>query len=350
MKNPALGTIVSLRGIRDAMPECWQKALGPVVRVPVRSLIAENTLRASGESAEHIRVLAAASAEPPPIVVHRATMRVVDGLHRLRAAELCKRESIAARMFDGEEADALVFAVQANLTTTLPLSLADRKAAAERIVGLYPQWSDGLVASITNLSPKTVRGVRRGRPAESTPSTEGRVGRDGRVRPVNAAEKRREASDLFRKNPEMPLRQVAKAVGISPETARSVRNRLLRGEEPDGRERDRSTWTAERAREADRQDDPPVVVLKGPVHAAPQRAAAIRQLMADPALRYSENGRFMLRLLKAHAMSDEEWTAVIKGLPVHARQALSSVSLEYAKGWVKIARKLARNAPLSVQQ
>ncbi|MFC7729983.1 hypothetical protein [Actinomadura keratinilytica] len=68
----------------------------------------------------------------PPILVHRRTMRVVDGMHRLRAARLQGRCEIGVRFVDGPDADVFVAAVRANIGHGLPLSLADREAAAAR--------------------------------------------------------------------------------------------------------------------------------------------------------------------------------------------------------------------------
>jgi hypothetical protein len=132
----------------------------PIGRVRLASLVTSGSPRRSGESLEHIRRLAESEAELPPIVVHRATMRVIDGMHRLRAAELRGEDEIEVRFFDGDEASSFVLAVQANITHGLPLSLADRKAAAVHIMTLYPQWSDRMVASAAGLAAKTVAASR----------------------------------------------------------------------------------------------------------------------------------------------------------------------------------------------
>ena len=69
-------------------------------------------------------------------------MRVIDGTHRLRAALLRGVDVIDVLYFDGPDADAFVLAVELNHTHGLPLSRADRTAAAERIIGSHPDWSD----------------------------------------------------------------------------------------------------------------------------------------------------------------------------------------------------------------
>ena len=61
---------------------------GPVTTVPVSALRAGQSPRQAGENLEHVRALADTTDELPPIIVRRADMRVVDGMHRLRAARL----------------------------------------------------------------------------------------------------------------------------------------------------------------------------------------------------------------------------------------------------------------------
>ncbi|MFE3260618.1 ParB N-terminal domain-containing protein [Nocardia sp. NPDC059091] len=50
----------------------------------------------------HVLVLAESGRELPPILVHRQTRQVVDGIHRLRAAEMRGEMTINVRFFDGE--------------------------------------------------------------------------------------------------------------------------------------------------------------------------------------------------------------------------------------------------------
>ncbi|MFC5753345.1 ParB N-terminal domain-containing protein, partial [Actinomadura rugatobispora] len=203
----------------------------PVVQVEIGALSGADSPRIFGENPDHVEALAAAGAELPPIIVHRATMSVIDGMHRLRAAELGGQDTIAVRFFDGDEADAFVMAVKSNIAHGLPLSLADRKRAAQRIIASHPRWSDRMIASVTGIAPGTVAEIRRRATAEPAAET-ARMGRDGRVRPINGSEGRRIASELITENPDLSLRQIARRAGISPETARDVRNRLRRGEDP----------------------------------------------------------------------------------------------------------------------
>jgi len=60
----------------------------PVERVAVDLLVSSDSPRLVGESVDHIRMLAESGTDLPPILVHRPTMRVIDGMHRLRATTL----------------------------------------------------------------------------------------------------------------------------------------------------------------------------------------------------------------------------------------------------------------------
>jgi ParB-like chromosome segregation protein Spo0J len=306
---------------------------GPVVMVAIRALRVAGSPRIAGENLEHVRALADTPDELPPIIVHRPTMRVVDGIHRLRAAKLRNQQDIAVRFFDGDEADAFVLAVRTNVSHGLPLSLAERKAAANSIVATHPHWSDRLIASVTGLSAKTIGEVRR---HNKVPQPESRVGQDGRVRPINSLEKRRLASTLMRDDPNLSLRQVAKAAGISPETARAVRARLQVGEDPTVRKRVGSKKTEEKRQQQQARTPAPLPM--------PDRVTVMRYLRTDPTLRFSETGRTLLRLLDVHSMSNDRWAVMVRNVPPHARETIAQAALECARVWRTVAEQLERNS------
>jgi hypothetical protein len=86
-----------------------QKALesDEPVMVSVGMLLPADSPRLDGENPDHIRLLAEATGPPPPILAHRPTMRVIDGMHRLRAAMLRGDTEIAVVFFDGTDVEAL---------------------------------------------------------------------------------------------------------------------------------------------------------------------------------------------------------------------------------------------------
>ncbi|MFF4760319.1 streptomycin biosynthesis protein [Streptomyces sp. NPDC001292] len=330
----------------------------PVVEVELSSLRLAGSPRLSGERPEHVHVLAAAQSPLPPITVHRPTMRVIDGFHRLKAARLRGEDRIAVRFFDGDEAEAFVLAVQLNVTHGLPLALADRKRAAERIIVSHPQWSDRKVASVTGISPGTVGDIRR-RIVQGVESDVRRIGRDGRLRPVDGSAGRMLAGELLAENPELSLRQVARAAGISPETARDVRNRLRNGEDllPRQRRRKQSAAAGDAvagspavAQETTAADGDDVVRRKefgglglaqrpGRPRGVPvlDRAALVTRLKADPALRFTETGRNLLRLLALHSLRREEWDAIISNVPPHCSDIVADLARQFADLWSEFA-------------
>jgi hypothetical protein len=83
---------------------------------------------------------------------------------------------------------------------------------------------------VAGLAAGTVAAIRRGTGAAGAQGLS-RLGRDGRVRPVNAADPRLKAQQEISARPETSLRKIAKAEGISLATAKNVRDRLRRGDD-----------------------------------------------------------------------------------------------------------------------
>src|SRR3954449_6232475 len=89
----------------------------PVVEIELSRLSSGYSPRTSGEDPEHVETLLSAEGELPPILVHRPTMQVLDGLHRVKVARVRGDTKILARLVDGTEPDAFVLAVEANVGT-----------------------------------------------------------------------------------------------------------------------------------------------------------------------------------------------------------------------------------------
>lgn len=276
---------------------------GPVTTVAVAEVRGGHSPRQGGENLEHVRTLADVIGELPPIIVRRDDMQVVDGMHRLRAARLRGDERIAVRFFEGGDDEAFVLAVRTNVTHGLPLSLADRKAAAARIIASHAHWSDRMIATVAGLSAATVARLRRDRP-EPAPAV--RLGNDGKLRPVNSLERRQVARAILLAEPGLSLREVARRAGISPETARSVRRKLA---------------TAE-----------PVPT--------PDPATLVVRLRSDPTLRFSETGRALLRLLEARSVTPDQWAAIAANVPPHWRDTVARMAAECADAWRSFSETL----------
>ncbi|WP_413754121.1 streptomycin biosynthesis protein [Streptomyces sp. R-74717] len=336
-----------------------------IVEVEIDALRLTGSPRLAGERQEHIEILAAAPNPLPPIIVHSPTMRVIDGFHRLRAARLRGDTTIVARFFDGDESAAFVLAVQLNVTHGLPLALHDRRSAAERIIDSHPHWSDRRVASITGIAPGTVGEIRRRLGSGVTAPDERRLGQDGRMRPLDGTAGRLRAGELLTETPGLSLRQVARAAGISPETARNVRNRLRNGEDllPRSRRRDREAepghepvtearpgaGTAARSAPVSAARSEPAAlrrahaVARARADAAPDRVVLVKRLTADPALRFSETGRSLLRLFAIHAVREEEWEAIIGNVPPHCRGIVADLAVQLAHMWSEFAERVGED-------
>ena len=352
---PAYALLPAQRPIPDVAPKGQLQAVDscdlseyPTTRVPVTELVLSNWLRVKGEDIKHVRALAEVENELPPIVVHRATMQVIDGMHRVRAAVLSGAGYIEALLFEGAEDEAFLLAVQLNVAHGLPLSRADRVAAAVRIIHSSPQWSDRAIARAAGLSDKTVASIRRRASAE-IPHLSDRVGQDGRIRPISPAVGRRMASDLIAKNPDAAISEIAARAGISPGTARDVRERLRNGLDPvPPRHRDTSGFQPAESRPAGSQPG-------GEDDRARQRSLSARMtpvilesLRNDPALRYNETGRALLRLLALHTMSPADWEQLISAVPLHRAQAVAQVAQSCSEAWQEFATRLEHVAQHSI--
>jgi ParB-like chromosome segregation protein Spo0J len=217
----------------------------------IDELAVGESLRVEGLDVRHVATLAELEGAWPPIVVRREDRSVVDGQHRVAAARRLGLSSIQVTWFDGSTEDAFVEFVRCNVGHGLPLGLEERRSAADRILRSHPERSDRSVASLCGVSPKTVARLRDDL-ARSAPQLvlERRVGRDGRVRPVDPTELRARIADELIRRPDASLRSIAATVGSSPETVRSVRGKLRADRSPVEHEREPAQPVAELDAEA----------------------------------------------------------------------------------------------------
>lgn len=305
--------------------------------IPIAGLVLADSPRTSGEDVCHTRILAESGAELPPIVVQRDTNRVIDGLHRVRAAQLRGEQTIQARYFDGGDAAAFVLAVRSNVQHGLPLSLADRKTAATRVLRDNPHWSNRAIASLVGLSPKTVATLR-----DSFDILTGdvRLGRDGRVRPLSTAAGRERAREILEQNPASSLRAVSAAAGVSTGTVRDVRDRL--------RERAETPQSARGA-------VVPAQVAKGlrtgvsvrPGSGQGDPVATLRALRSDPSLRGTESGRLLLSMLSVAATDEQLRECLVAKVPEHCLGLVSELAVANAHAWQQFAARLDQRRSVS---
>ncbi|MGW7530463.1 ParB/RepB/Spo0J family partition protein [Streptomyces sp. NPDC054783] len=324
--------------------------VGAEVRwVSVADLVLSDSPRTAGEDDEHAQALAelASGAELPPIIVQRDTNRVVDGRHRVRAAQLRGEREIRACFFDGDDIGAFVLAVRLNVQHGLPLSLADRKAAVRRILSEHAAWSNRAIASVVGLSPKTVAAVR----AEAgQPVGQARVGRDGRVRPVDAAAGRERVREILAKDPNSSLRAVSAVAGVSVGTVRSVRDQL-RGRGGPAAPGLRATAPARSSETPQSAPGPRTAVPLRSGDSARLRSVEVmlNSLRTDPSLRFTQSGRLLLSILAVGAMDPGARERLIADLPDHCVHFVSELAVVSIKGWQELAVHLERrrSAPLT---
>jgi len=327
------------------MPTCpvaeWlsQENSLPVENVSV--VLIRNSLspRENKANEDHIKILAQSPVPLPPIVIQRASMRVIDGVHRLRATQLRGDESIAAKFFEGSDAEAFALAVHLNVTHGLPLTLSERKTAARRILLLNPHRSDRSIGLLAGVSHKTVATLRRCTTEEDS-QLDVRLGRDGKTRPISPINGRRRAAEFLSINPDASLREIARNAGVSVGTARAVRARFERGENPlpDSRGKTPSSCIepvgdgpepAQDLSAGDRHDGPPEV----------HDHDLLQRLRNDPAVRFSDRGRRLLRLLSTNMAAIGVVNAIVENIPIHCSATVAEIARRNACAWQEVANK-----------
>lgn len=317
--------------------------------VPVSVLLRGDSPR-TGVDEEHVLRLAALEVPLPPVLVRRVGMSVVDGWHRLLAALARGERTIRVEFFEGSEEEAFLRAVELNVAHGLPLSLADRRAAAARVIVSHPQMSDRAVAQASGLSAKAVAGIRRCS-TDAEPQLNGRVGRDGRVRPLNAAEGRWRAAQLMAENPESSLRDIARGAGISPATVHDVRKRVRAGRppadtRPPGGESEAGAAVPGQAGIRPLPPDwVPSVGLAGRPgpdrtgrQGQPHSGLALDKLRRDPSLRLRRDGRELLRLLQHSTLVG--WPGLSAVVPRHCETLVAHLARQCAEQWLEFAKAL----------
>jgi ParB-like chromosome segregation protein Spo0J len=196
-------------------------------RIAVSDLGRDLSPRSSRVDDDHVRALVEVIDRVPPVIVDQQC-RLIDGVHRVEAFRRLGRTHIDVIRFDGSETESIVLAVEANVKHGRPLSMAERRAAAAGLLRRCPERSDRWLGSVCGLSHSTIAVLRRD--VEVAP-VERRVGRDGRLRPVDQKPGRVAVEQAIAHAPGASLRELAGRAGVSVSTARRI---ALRGGRPAG--------------------------------------------------------------------------------------------------------------------
>jgi ParB-like chromosome segregation protein Spo0J len=319
----------------------------PETSVPVGSLVPGFHLRLTGTDSAHVRLLAdaAGSVRLPPILVQKRGARIIDGMHRVEAAKLRGEWAISARVVDCTDEEALVLAVKSNTLHGLPLTRADRISSAKRILTAHADWSDRKVAVITGLSGKSIASLRNSSVVDAQFQGK-RLGRDGKRRPMVAAEGRRRAAEYITAHPEASLREVARETDVSLGTVHDVRDKIRRGVYPETMEPRRV------------EEQPPCVVPQQEDVSSPQLPTSIygrartesgqrvawqaisAKLTSDPSLRYTDGGRAFLRWMAQHAMQADEWREFADAVPQRWLKDVWQLANTMSNEWREFAEQL----------
>jgi ParB-like nuclease domain len=186
--------------------------------------------RVTGLDPEHVRTLESAAETWPPLVVVRqgGKLVLVDGFHRLAAAQnLGLADVPVEEVALPADSDLHALAFSLNARHGRPLSLADRRTFAERLLRQHPDWADREIGRRCGLSSNTVGGLREH--LESAAQIEqptARVGAGGYVYTVGTNPKQRHAGEL----PDAGLgEQVGNLVGRVFTSAERVNQRRIVG-------------------------------------------------------------------------------------------------------------------------
>jgi ParB-like chromosome segregation protein Spo0J len=196
-------------------------------RIDLNSIRPGVRLRLGQVDQDHLNALVTSNGQWPPIVVRDDDHSIVDGHYRYLAALQLGHTQIDCVYFTGEEDTAFLEALRRNRSHGLPLSRDEREAAVQRVLNIYPDWSDRRVASACCVAPATVARIR----TTLEPPSQGeihrlRVGRDGRLRPADPKASRERILSALQSRPEGSLREIARIAGASPATVRSVKANL----------------------------------------------------------------------------------------------------------------------------
>jgi ParB-like chromosome segregation protein Spo0J len=298
------------------------------VAVAVAALSLGSCFRDGGLDEEHVERLVRSRGEWPPILVRRRDGIVVDGAHRLVAARQLELETIEVSWFEGDPAEALIEFLRRNVSHGLPLSLAERKRATVQILAARPEWSDRRIAEVCGVSPKTVGRIRIDeRTREELPLMEARVrvGRDERLRPVNAATRRAQIAEVLAQQPEASLRAVAAVVGVSPETVRQVRLSMA-------------------PRDPVEPERPAGVVPALVAVPNPYPRAVVPLWDDDPALSSCDGGQDFLEWFDGSVIDDAECFERVETVPLSRVYEIADEARRRSEAWIRFARALESRA------
>jgi len=286
-----------------------------VNRVEVASLRPGLKLRLGEVNRDHVNVIASSEGDWPPIVVRRADNAIVDGHYRYLAARQLGHTHVNCVYFDGGEQAAFLEALERNRNHGLPLSLRERERAAMQLLAFRRDWSDRRIAELCSLAPGTVGRLRTHLPRSNEQGNQlhSRLGKDGKLRPVDPSASRARIMKVLQTKPDQSLREIARLTGTSPATVRSVRSRLN------------------------------LVSNEGHQEEATLASPANVAWGADSALKSTDEGRGFAGWFEETDV-DDQWRNFVGGIPISRIYEVSDEARRRAGEWLAFASTLEERA------
>jgi hypothetical protein len=293
---------------------------GPVVALDLAAVVVPQSFRAAGLCADQVDRFVELGGAWPPILVARDDGLLIDGAHRLAAAQRLGMATIHVELFDGTPEDAFIEFIRRNVTHGLTLTLGERKRAAMQVLRAHVNWSDRRIAELCALSPKTVARLRLNVgpcPTDADPQSDdaGRWGRDNRRRPARQGFVRARVVDAIRAQPTASLRAIAAVAGVSPETVRLVRLNMTRAAES------------------------PQACQAAPAPAVPVTPLPTAQWRADSALASSSTAEEFLVWFEQTAVSAPDADRA-DSVPLSRVYVVADEARRRADAWLRFARAL----------
>jgi ParB-like chromosome segregation protein Spo0J len=270
---------------------------------------------------DHVAALADVVDRLPPVVVDERTMTVIDGVHRVEAYRKLGRSRIPALMFRGNDMEALVIAIQANIQHGKPLNRGERQEAARALLHECPERSDRWVGEVCGVSHTTVAVLRR---SVSAADAKVRMGRDGRRRPVDPSLGQAAVARVMAENPTASIRQAAGAAGVAPSTVQRLAAGLARSQKPP------LPGIAFTLR----------ATVEGPHDDRPQDDRPVSDLVADPVSHPSGEGAEVTTWLARTSVSVEDLYAHLASLPLSRVYEVADECRRRARSWAQMADAL----------
>jgi hypothetical protein len=308
------------------------------VELSVASLTLGPSPRKTGVVPEHVRVLAQLDGHWPPLLVNRADLTIIDGAHRFHAARMLGYRQVWCVYFDGDREEAFLEAIRRNTRHGLPLTLREREDAAAQLLGLHREWSNRRVAESCALAHGTVAKIREQLCSSGeAEQLNKRVGRDGRIRPVDSAETRKSIERALESAPGATARQIAAQVGASPTTVATVRSRMKQAAA--GAEALLIPGSAYASGTSGR-----VQAVEQP-GAVPSASEALGNWRSDVSLSSTPEQKLFLAWFEKTSIQ-EEWTEFVDVPPLSRVYELADEARRRAQYWEKFAQAIEfRSSP-----